>query len=69
VGYGSGVSSHTDDDALNDDHGAPARLVAPGRRGFEWVKWITRIAVLTESDVGELLAIHTSWLTPAGRGQ
>ncbi|MBI4220665.1 MAG: molybdopterin-dependent oxidoreductase [Chloroflexi bacterium] len=26
-------------------HGAPARLVAPGRRGYEWVKWITRVTV------------------------
>ena len=24
-------------------HGFPARLVAPGRRGFWWVKWVTRI--------------------------
>lgn len=26
-------------------HGFPARLVAPGRRGFWWVKWIDRIEV------------------------
>ncbi|MDX1620671.1 MAG: molybdopterin-dependent oxidoreductase [Nitriliruptorales bacterium] len=24
-------------------HGFPARLVAPGRRGFWWVKWVTEI--------------------------
>jgi hypothetical protein len=24
-------------------HGAPARLVAPGRRGFWWVKWVAEI--------------------------
>lgn len=30
---------------LSDGHGAPARLVAPGRRGFWWVKWVTRISV------------------------
>jgi hypothetical protein len=63
------LATHTDDEPLNHDHGAPARLVAPGRRGFEWVKWTTRIEVLTEPDFGELVAIHTSWLTPAGRGQ
>lgn len=26
-------------------HGSPARLVAPGRRGFWWVKWVTGIEV------------------------
>jgi DMSO/TMAO reductase YedYZ molybdopterin-dependent catalytic subunit len=30
---------------LSAGHGAPARLVAPGRRGFWWVKWVTRIDV------------------------
>jgi DMSO/TMAO reductase YedYZ molybdopterin-dependent catalytic subunit len=30
---------------LSPGHGAPARLVAPGRRGFWWVKWVTRIDV------------------------
>jgi DMSO/TMAO reductase YedYZ molybdopterin-dependent catalytic subunit len=24
-------------------HGAPVRLVAPGRRGFWWVKWVTAV--------------------------
>ncbi len=26
-------------------HGAPVRLVAPGRRGFWWVKWVERVEV------------------------
>ncbi|NNF55363.1 MAG: molybdopterin-dependent oxidoreductase [Acidimicrobiales bacterium] len=30
---------------LSPGHGAPARLVAPGRRGFWWVKWVTEISV------------------------
>ena len=31
---------------LSAGHGAPVRLVAPGRRGFWWVKWVTRIEVV-----------------------
>jgi len=30
---------------LSPGHGFPARLVAPGRRGFWWVKWVTEIEV------------------------
>jgi DMSO/TMAO reductase YedYZ molybdopterin-dependent catalytic subunit len=33
--------------ALRPGHGFPARLVAPGRRGFHWVKWVERIEVRT----------------------
>ncbi len=28
---------------LSAGHGFPARIVAPGRRGFWWVKWVTAI--------------------------
>jgi DMSO/TMAO reductase YedYZ molybdopterin-dependent catalytic subunit len=28
---------------LSPGHGYPARLVAPGRRGFWWVKWVTEL--------------------------
>jgi DMSO/TMAO reductase YedYZ molybdopterin-dependent catalytic subunit len=30
---------------LSHGHGAPVRLVAPGRRGFEWVKWVAEIEI------------------------
>jgi len=31
--------------SLDPGHGAPARLVAPGRRGFWWVKWVATVDV------------------------
>jgi hypothetical protein len=34
------------DQPLSPGHGAPARLVAPDRRGFWWVKWVSRIEVV-----------------------
>lgn len=30
-------------EALSAGHGFPARVVAPGRRGFWWVKWVNRL--------------------------
>jgi hypothetical protein len=38
------LATHMDGVPLAPDHGAPARLVAPGRRGYWWVKWVTDIA-------------------------
>lgn len=40
------LATHVGGEPLTPGHGAPARLVAPGRRGFQWVKWVTRIEVL-----------------------
>jgi DMSO/TMAO reductase YedYZ molybdopterin-dependent catalytic subunit len=28
---------------LSTGHGAPVRLVVPGRRGYHWVKWVDRV--------------------------
>jgi len=63
------LATHIGAEPLSHAHGAPLRLVAPGRRGFEWVKWIIRIEALTEPDPGQILAIHTSSFTPEGRGE
>jgi cytochrome b561 len=53
---------------LAHGHGAPARLVAPGERGFVWVKWLTAIELHAHPDPGQLVAINTSWMSVAGRG-
>ena len=42
-----GVAGQT----LDHAHGFPLRLVAPERRGFEWVKWVARVEVLAESEL------------------
>lgn len=63
------LATHIDEEMLSHDHGFPLRLVAPNRRGFEWVKWITRVEVLTMPDPGQVLSIFTSSFTDAGRGK
>ena len=44
------LATHVGGDRLTHGHGAPVRLVAPGRRGFQWVKWVERIEVRAEGD-------------------
>jgi DMSO/TMAO reductase YedYZ molybdopterin-dependent catalytic subunit len=39
------LATHVGGEPLDATHGAPLRLVAPGRRGYNWVKWITAIEV------------------------
>ena len=63
------LATHMNDEPLSHEHGFPLRLVAPGRRGFEWVKWITHVEVLTTPDPGQILSIFTSSFTDAGRGK
>jgi DMSO/TMAO reductase YedYZ molybdopterin-dependent catalytic subunit/cytochrome b561 len=46
------LATHVGDEALSHDHGAPARLVVPGARGFQWVKWVTRVELLDHPDYG-----------------
>jgi DMSO/TMAO reductase YedYZ molybdopterin-dependent catalytic subunit len=62
------LATHVGDDPLSHDHGAPVRLVAPGRRGFEWVKWVTRIELHEHADAGAAASTVWSSLTARGRG-
>ena len=40
------LATHAAGRPLSPGHGAPVRLVAPGRRGFWWVKWVARLEVV-----------------------
>lgn len=44
------LATHVGGEPLSHGHGAPARLVAPGRRGFQWVKWVDRVEVRSTPD-------------------
>jgi DMSO/TMAO reductase YedYZ molybdopterin-dependent catalytic subunit len=39
------LATRVGDAPLSEGHGYPARLVAPGRRGFWWVKWVMEIRI------------------------
>jgi DMSO/TMAO reductase YedYZ molybdopterin-dependent catalytic subunit len=62
------LATHVGDEPLSHGHGAPVRLVAPGRRGFIWVKWVTRVELHDGPDPGAFAATVWSSFTPRGRG-
>jgi DMSO/TMAO reductase YedYZ molybdopterin-dependent catalytic subunit len=37
--------THVGGEPLSPGHGFPVRLAVPGRRGYQWVKWVDRIEV------------------------
>ncbi len=39
------LATHVEHEALSEGHGFPVRLVAPGYRGYGWVKWVTGLEV------------------------
>lgn len=63
------LATHVGDELLSHEHGAPLRLVAPGRRGFQWVKWVVRIEVRDSPDLGAPASTVWSSFTAAGRGE
>jgi hypothetical protein len=42
------LATHVGEAPLSPGHGAPIRLVAPGHRGFWWVKWVDHVGVESE---------------------
>ncbi|MFW5964116.1 MAG: molybdopterin-dependent oxidoreductase [Natronomonas sp.] len=54
------LATHVDGEELSHGHGFPLRLVAPGRRGFQWVKWVAEVRVTRRRDHSERVAIFVS---------
>jgi DMSO/TMAO reductase YedYZ molybdopterin-dependent catalytic subunit len=63
------LATHVGDEPLSHGHGAPCRLVVPGHRGFQWVKWVTRVEVHDGPDAGAAASTVWSSLTAEGRGR
>jgi DMSO/TMAO reductase YedYZ molybdopterin-dependent catalytic subunit len=56
------LATAVDGERLSHGHGFPLRLVAPERRGFQWVKWVTEVRVTRRRDRSEWVAINVSGL-------
>jgi hypothetical protein len=62
------LATHVGGEPLSHGHGAPVRLVVPGARGFQWVKWVDRIELRETPDYTAPASTVWSSFTPAGRG-
>jgi DMSO/TMAO reductase YedYZ molybdopterin-dependent catalytic subunit len=54
------LATGTGGSRLAHGHGAPLRLVAPGRRGFQWVKWVERVELRRDPDPAQWLVTLVS---------
>ncbi len=63
------LATHVGGEPLSHGHGAPVRLVAPERRGFQWVKWVIRVEAHAGADLGAAASTIWSSSTPEGRGE
>ena len=57
------LATHVGGERLSHGHGAPLRLVAPGRRGFQWVKWVERVDVRQNGDPAQWIVTLISGFT------
>jgi len=60
------LATYVGDEPLSHDHGAPARLVVPGARGFQWIKWVASIELLEHPDYAAPASTVWSSFTSAG---
>jgi len=56
------LATHVGGERLSHGHGAPMRLVAPERRGFQWVKWVERVEVRRRGDPAQWFVTLVSGL-------
>jgi DMSO/TMAO reductase YedYZ molybdopterin-dependent catalytic subunit len=54
------LATHVGGTRLSHGHGFPLRLVAPDRRGFQWVKWVDRIELRRHRDAAQYVATLVS---------
>jgi DMSO/TMAO reductase YedYZ molybdopterin-dependent catalytic subunit len=54
------LATHVGEERLNHGHGGPLRLIAPGRRGFQWVKWVERVDVRRRGDPAQWIVTLVS---------
>ena len=67
--HGLLLATHVGGEPLSHEHGAPVRLIVPGARGFQWVKWVERIRLLEHPDYAAPASTVWSSFTSAGRGE
>jgi DMSO/TMAO reductase YedYZ molybdopterin-dependent catalytic subunit len=56
------LATHLSGERLDHGHGYPIRLVAPDRRGFQWVKWVEAVEVRRRPDPRQWIDIFISGL-------
>ncbi|MFC6826474.1 molybdopterin-dependent oxidoreductase [Halopelagius fulvigenes] len=54
------LATHVGGERLSHGHGFPLRLVAPDRRGFQWIKWVDGIEVRRRRDAAQWTAVLVS---------
>jgi DMSO/TMAO reductase YedYZ molybdopterin-dependent catalytic subunit len=57
------LATHVGGERLSHGHGFPLRLVAPDRRGFQWVKWVEAVDVRRHPDATQYVATLVSGLS------